>query len=161
MDHTQLAVDLYHQQAMLVRAHLSDFSEAEMVFRPAPAANHAAWQLGHLSCALVSLIHAVSPGAMPALPEDFVRRHGRDGAQLNEGFDSREQLLDRLDEVNDSAIEWVRGLNDAEKSNPTPEHLRGLAATTGHMVYALPLHTMMHIGQFQVIRRALGKPVLF
>lgn len=161
MDPVQLAVDFYHQQAILVRAHLSDFSEADMVFRPAPAANHAAWQLGHLSCALVSLIHAVTPGAMPALPADFVQRHGPEGVKLNEGFDTRDQLLDRFDEVNASAISWVSGLSEPEKSNPTPEHLRGLAATTGHMVHALPLHTMMHVGQFQVIRRALGKPVLF
>jgi hypothetical protein len=161
MDPIQLAVDLYHQQSVLLHAHLSDFAEADMVLRPAPAANHAAWQLGHLSCALVALIHAVTPGAMPALPEDFVRRHGPDGARLDEGFDPRDELLECFDATNEAAIQWVRGLSEAEKSTPTPEKLRGLAATTGHLVYALPLHAAMHVGQLQVIRRALGKPVLF
>ena len=30
---------------------LGDFSDADMLARPAPSANHAAWQLGHLIAA--------------------------------------------------------------------------------------------------------------
>ena len=161
MNQTQLAVDFYRQQSVLIRAHLSDFSEADMLVRPAAGANHAAWQVGHLTNALVSLIHAVSPGAMPALPADFVRRHGQEGATLDSGFDSKDKLLDRFDEINEAAIKWVHSLADADKDRATPEQLKGLAGTVGQLVFALPMHTHMHVGQLQVIRRALGKPRLF
>jgi hypothetical protein len=42
-----------------------------------------------------------------------------------------------------------------------PEALQGFAPTVGHLAYVLPVHVMMHLGQVQVIRRKLGKPVLF
>ena len=161
MDQTQLAAGFYRQQSVLIRAHLSDFSEADMLVRPAADANHAAWQVGHLTNSLVSLIHAVSPGAMPALPAEFVHRHGREGATIDSGFDSKDKLLDRFDEINDAAITWALSLSDADQDRATPEQLKGFAATVGQLVFALPMHTHMHVGQIQVIRRALGKPRLF
>ena len=35
------------------------------------------------------------------------------------------------------------------------------APTYGHVAALIPEHTAMHVGQLQVIRRRLGKPVLF
>jgi DinB superfamily len=160
MDQTQLAIDFYRQQADLLRAHLSDFSEADMRVRPVPDANHAAWQVGHLTYSLVALINAVTPGALPGLPADFVQRHSSDGARLDDGFDSKDQLLDRFDQVNEQAITWVQSVVQADYDKPTPQRLQGFAATVGHLIFALPPHTMLHLGQIQVIRRALGKPRL-
>src|SRR5688500_16102572 len=133
---TELAVYFYRQQSDLIRGHLNDFSEADMLVRPAGDANHAAWQVGHLTAAMVSLIHAVSPGAMPGLPKHFIERHGPGGAKLNEGFDTRDQLLDRFDDINDAAIRWVESLGDADRARSTPQALQGYAATVGKLVIA-------------------------
>jgi hypothetical protein len=35
------------------------------------------------------------------------------------------------------------------------------APTVGHLVLMIASHIMMHVGQMQVIRRKLGKPLLF
>jgi hypothetical protein len=35
------------------------------------------------------------------------------------------------------------------------------APTTGHLALMTASHIMMHVGQLQVIRRKLGKPLLF
>ena len=32
----------------MLKNHLSDFTDADMMVRPVPHANHAAWQVGHL-----------------------------------------------------------------------------------------------------------------
>jgi len=39
--------------------------------------------------------------------------------------------------------------------------IKSFAPTIAHLVHVLPMHVNMHIGQIQVIRRTLGKPVLF
>ena len=43
----------------------------------------------------------------------------------------------------------------------TPQPLQGFAPTVGHLLYVHAPHLNMHIGQLQVIRRTLGKPILF
>jgi hypothetical protein len=39
--------------------------------------------------------------------------------------------------------------------------MAAFAPTVGHLVTMTISHFMMHTGQFQVIRRKLGKPLLF
>ena len=43
----------------------------------------------------------------------------------------------------------------------TPEKFRSWVATWGDLIGILSGHVTMHVGQFQVIRRKIGKPVLF
>ena len=44
-----LIADIYRRQGQLLAGHLADFSEADMLVRPAESANHAAWQVGRLA----------------------------------------------------------------------------------------------------------------
>ena len=37
------------QSKSMIDSFLADFSDAEMLFRPAKTANHAIWQMGHLA----------------------------------------------------------------------------------------------------------------
>src|SRR4051812_23208305 len=64
----------------MVDSYLSDLSPAELLKRPAPGANHVAWQLGHLISAETRLVETAVPGSMPALPEGFAERHTKDTA---------------------------------------------------------------------------------
>jgi hypothetical protein len=159
--HKQLLIESYRQQNQLVHWHVSDFSEADMLARPAEHANHAAWHIGHLASTFPGVINLVAPGTIPSLPPEFVERHGKKGSTLNDGFESKDQLLARLDQTNEAAIAWVEKLPDADLAKPAPAALKGWVSTIGQLAYALPPHTNMHIGQIQVIRRKLGKPVLF
>jgi hypothetical protein len=159
--HKQLLIESYRQQAKFVAFHVADFSDADMLVRPADNANHAAWQIGHLAATYPQVINLAAPGTIPALPEEFIERHGRKGATLDDGFEPKAQLLARLNQMTEAAIAWVEKLTDSDLAKPAPEALKGWVSTIGQLAYALPPHTNMHIGQIQVIRRKLGKPVLF
>ena len=56
---------------------------------------------------------------------------------------------------------YVRdGIQEKDLDKPSPEAFKSWAPTLGDVVAAIVSHQMMHIGQFQVARRKLGKPVL-
>ena len=161
MNHKQLLIDIYEQQGGLVAAHFADFTDAEMLVRPFDNANHAAWMLGHLVTTTANLSNMMCPNAFPAPSHEDTKRYSSEGTRLNDGFPKKEELLKRFADMNACAIKWVQGLTDEQMDTPMPEQLQGFAPTVGHLVYVLPSHVMMHLGQVQVIRRKLGKPVLF
>src|SRR3954452_24847290 len=113
MNGKQLLIDTYRQQAGMLQMHLGDFSEADLLVRPVEAANHVAWQLGHLVNSTTNLINSVSPGAMPVVDSAFAERHGYNGTKLNDGFESKEQLLRRFNAINDASIKWLGNLSEA------------------------------------------------
>ena len=49
---------------------------------------------------------------------------------------------------------------DADLDAPSPESFREYFPTVGQMFTLIGTHPMMHAGQFVVVRRQLGKPVL-
>src|SRR4051812_16061656 len=161
MNDTDYLIATYRTQPGVLQGHLSDFSEADMVARPVPTANHVAWQLGRLINATTNLINMVTPGAMPALPADFAGKYNKEGAKQDSGFHSKEELLKRFTQVNDASIAWMQKLTDADKAVATPEKIQGFAPNVGGLANVIPGHFMMHVGQMQVVRRKLGKPVLF
>jgi hypothetical protein len=159
--HKQLLIESYRQQNQLVQWHVADFSDADMLVRPVEHANHAAWHIGHLATTYPNVLNLIAPNTIPPLPQEFCDLHTKKGSTLNDGFESKAQLLARLDQMTEAAIAWVEKLTDADLSKPAPPQLKGWVSTLGQLAYALPPHTNMHIGQIQVIRRKLGKPVLF
>ena len=59
--------------------YLSDLSDADLLVRPVPGANHIAWQLGHLIDSEPHLIHMELPdAAYPALPAGFAEQHTKE-----------------------------------------------------------------------------------
>jgi hypothetical protein len=58
--------------AGLVDWYLSDLSDADILVRPVPTANHIAWQLGHLISGEAYLVKQGIPDAQfPELPPGF------------------------------------------------------------------------------------------
>ena len=106
---------------------------------------------------------AVKPGLMPELPAGFAERFGKDKAQNNNpaDFPKKDELLAQFEKTRRGTVGWVKALSPQDVAAPSPEKLRGWAPTLGTLAAALSGHTAMHVGQFQVIRRKLGKPVLF
>ncbi len=52
-------------------SYLDDLTPEELMMRPAPEANHVAWQLGHLITSECRLVAAAAPGREFNLPEGF------------------------------------------------------------------------------------------
>jgi hypothetical protein len=163
MTTTDLFADALARNGEMLKMTLADFSDADMLKRPTPAANHAAWQLGHLINAETGMVSAAKPGAMPELPAGFKEKFTKETAKIDDpaAFPKKAELLALFEKARGASVKWARDLTPAEMDQPTPERMQRFAPTVGHVALAMPSHTAMHIGQFQVIRRALGKPLLF
>ncbi len=164
MAHKQMLAEVFAGNLELLKMELADFTDAEMLCRPVPKANHALWQLGHLVNSEVTLMNAAVPGSVPALPEDFAQRFGHDMTGCDDaakfGY-NKQQLLDLYAKVRQASIQWIKTAKLPELDKPGPEKYLRLVPTLGHLAMLIPGHANMHIGQIQVIRRALGKPVLY
>src|ERR1700722_2103145 len=79
---------------------VSDFSDADLLVRPVPGANHTAWQIGNVIFGDVYMIKAEVPSAVyPEMPPGFAELHGPEGAKKDgpEGFLTKAQYLDLFD----------------------------------------------------------------
>ena len=70
-------------------------------------------------------------------------------------------FVDLLTKTRMATIAWVKTLTPADLGKPGPEPMKQFCPTVGHIVELLPTHFAMHMGQMQVARRKLGKPVMF
>lgn len=163
MNQIELAADVLQRNLDLLKMTLADFSDADLLVRPAPSANHMAWQLGHLANAESNLVNAVKPGAVTSVPPAFADKFNKQTASIDDPsfFPKKAQLLDVLLNLRAATIAWVKTLEPVDLDQPMPEKYRARIPTVGHLLAMLPGHVAMHVGQFQVIRRKLGKPLLF
>src|SRR5205085_8144716 len=77
----------------MAEMYLNDLSDADLLVRPVPNANHIAWQLGHLISAESSLLKDYMPaGTYPELPAGFAEQHNKSTASSEspKGFRSEE-----------------------------------------------------------------------
>jgi hypothetical protein len=143
----------------MIGMYVSDLSDADLLVRPAPGANHIAWQLGHLIIAEVNFFLPKVPGAKPAaLPPGFVEQHSKDTVNSDSGFKTKDEYLKLFNTVRAATLATVDGLSDADLDKESGWQM---APTVGKVLLFIGSHDMMHAGQFTVVRRKLGKPVLF
>lgn len=144
----------------VVGAYLADLSDAELLHRPAPGANHINWQLGHLIAAEHQIVAKMLPDAMPPLPAGFIEQYGKSTAALDDpaAFRSKQELLTLMAEQRAALL--------AALETSTPEMLdrpcEGWTPNLGAVfVGAGSVHWLMHVGQWAVVRRQLGRAPLF
>ncbi|HLL89915.1 MAG TPA: DinB family protein [Tepidisphaeraceae bacterium] len=144
---------------------LSDLSDADLLVRPVPGANHAAWQVGNVIAGDVFIVRSAVPdAAYPELPAGFAEAHGSEATAVDgpgNGFLTKDAYLKLFDEVRGATIAAVGKLSDADLDRPVEGNLAKFAPTLGRLFLLVSNHTLLHAGQFTVIRRKLGKPVLF
>ena len=131
--------------------YLGDMSDADLLTRPVTQANHIAWQLGHLISAEREMLTALGH-QMPELPSGFVEAHGKETAQSDDPgkFASKDEYL-----------ALIEATPEADFEKPAPEPMRSYAPTVAAAWVIIGIHELMHAGQWAVVRRKLGKPVLF
>jgi hypothetical protein len=142
---------------------LADFTDADLLVRPCANANHTAWMLGHLTVAENHMGNAAKPGSMPELPAGFADKFTKETCAKDDAnfFPKKKELLDQLARQRAATVAWTKTLTPADAAKPTPEPMRRFVPTVGALPVMIPVHAAMHIGQMQVIRRKLGKPILF
>ena len=161
MSYAQLFSTSILRSKGLIDSFLKDFSDADMYFRPAPTANHATFQMGHLANSTRGMVITCEPAVTFPFEDDA--RFGKSKATIDDRafFPSRAELMSRFDTAMETAADWVSRLPDADFAKPSPERLQAFAPTIGAVAIALASHPLIHIGQFSVMRRALGKPNIF
>ena len=152
-------MDTCHQ---VLAAYLGDLSDAELMVRPVPEANHIAWQLGHLIGAEQKMITDAGYG-MPDLPAGFAEAHTPETASSDDParFHTKEQYLSWMEEQRAGTLAALAALPEAELDKASPEPMREWAPTLGVVFNMIGIHEMMHAGQFAVVRRKLDKAMLF
>src|SRR5262249_28655457 len=143
--------------------YLSDLSDADLLVRPVPGANHIAWQLGHLIVAEPMLLADQLPGATyPELPAGFKEQHDKKTAAVDppKGYGTKASYLELFGKMRGATIANLAKISEADLDKPTTNMMANLAPTLGALLLLTANHTTMHSGQFTVVRRKLGKPVL-
>jgi hypothetical protein len=144
--------------------YLGDLTDADIVERPVPSANHIAWQLGHLTASEVMLVKEELPdAAYPALPAGFAEKHTKETSTVNppRNFCSKAEYLDLFNKVRSATLATVEKLTEAELDRPAIGRMAQFAPRLGDVLLLVSNHTLMHAGQFTVVRRKLGKRILF
>ena len=158
----EIIVGSLQVSTQLLNMTLADFSDADMLVRPVPTANHTLWQLGHLIVSETEML-AGQGAKMPELPAGFAARFTPQTAASNEAakFGTKAELLALFGKVRAASVAFAGSLSAADLDRPTSnEMIRAFAPTTASLILMAGNHIMMHLGQWQVIRRKLGKPIL-
>jgi DinB superfamily len=143
----------------MVESYLSDITPEEMLVRPAPSANHLAWQLGHLISAETRLVEVAAPGSMPALPEGFAERHTKDTAASDNPADflSKDEYLKLAKSVRAATLKSLDNVSEADLDRPVSGRLPPWIKKAGDCFVTAGGHWVLHAGQWVVLRRHLGR----
>jgi hypothetical protein len=146
----------------IVEGCASDLSDADLLVRVVPGANHLAWQLGHMISGTRMMLLAIGQEA-PELPAGFEAAHAKEAAGSDDRgqFATKAQYLALADKVKAASLAAIDRIADEDLDKPGPERMRQYAPTVGAVLTMLGGHWMMHAGQFASVRRKLAKPVLF
>ena len=141
--------------------YLKDLSDAELLTRSVPGANHIGWQLGHMIESERSMITALGH-AMPELPAGFAATHAKEMAGSNDTgkFAKKAEYLGLMRKMHDATITALTKTPDGDLDKPGPEDMRSYAPTIGAVFNLIGQHELMHVGQFVTVRRKLGKPIV-
>ncbi len=148
----------------LVTWFLSDLDDEHLLVRPTPGANHIAWQMGHLIAAEGLMIREQLPeAAYPDLPAGFAEQYKNTSParETEVGFSSKAQYIDLFTKTRQATMAALGNLSDEDLDRPTKGRMAPFAPTLGAVFLLVSNHSLMHAGQFSVVRRKLGKPVLF
>ena len=85
---------------------------------------------------------------------------GKEGAKENDPkkLGTKAELISLFDKIRAQTIAYAKTLKESDLDAPTNVPF---AATVGEMLSLQSTHVAMHMGQMQVVRRKLGKPILF
>ncbi len=142
---------------------LNDLADADFLVRPVPSANHIAWQIAHLILAEKGLLEGFLPGvSYPEIPAGIAALGAdRTGKMEPDKSVTKASLLSTLKAMRAATVAAVDKITDAALDTPNTKMLQEFAPNLGAMLILVANHTLMHGGQFTVVRRALGKPVVF
>jgi hypothetical protein len=153
---------VFNSNFNMLSQYVSDLTDAELLIRPVPGANHVAWQLGHLIASECRMLATIPGGVSPELPAGFAERHSKEtaGVEPPKGFLTKAEYLALFKKVREQTLAKLDKLPEADLDKPNTGPMAKFCPTLGLLFLLAANHQMMHAGQFVVLRRKLGKPIL-
>ena len=143
----------------MVDKYLADLTQSELLTRPAPDANHIAWQLGHLISAETRLIEAAAPGSMPACPTVFTKGIPkiRPRAITRPIFSLRKSTSSLPNPCGQRRSKRLDAQSESDLDRPVTGRLPPWIKCAGDCFVTAAGHWVLHAGQWVVLRRKLGR----
>jgi DinB family protein len=145
----------------MLSMYLGDLADADLLVRPVPSANHIAWQLGHLISSERQLGKVLPGAAYPELPAGFDEQHNPKNATSDKGFGTKADYINLFNKTREATLGALNKMSEADLDKPNSGPVAQFAPTLGALLILVSNHVLMHAGQFSVVRRKLGKPVIF
>ena len=126
--------------------------------RPAGAASHVAWQVGHLAVSQYGLMlfrqRGRTPGDLELMPGWLRKQFGR-GTQPSQGSDGMptpDELRQKLAAIHVQAMREVAGLSVETLREPIDMPYAAYPIKLGALLFC-PIHESIHAGQIGLLRR--------
>ena len=144
---------------MVCMSYLADMSESELMIRPHAQCNHLNWQVGHLIASEHGMIEQIRPGTMPALPSGFAGKYTKETASIDDpsAFASKDELMSTYKAQRAGTLAVLAKTSEQEMEAKTGVDY---APTVGAVFVLQGSHWLMHCGQWVIVRRSLGKPIV-
>jgi uncharacterized damage-inducible protein DinB len=157
-----LLKSLVQSNDSMMNTYLGDLNDADLLVRPAPGANHIAWQLGHLINAEQSLMKSIPGGTGIELPAGWGDRYTGEASRSDSttGYLTKTQYLEWYKKSRENLVKTIDRLSDKDLDTPSQGRLAQMFPTVGLILMLMANHPLMHAGQIVVVRRKLGKPVV-
>jgi uncharacterized damage-inducible protein DinB len=146
----------------VLKTYISDLDDADLMRRPGKGCNHLAWQLGHVISSEVQLLDQIAPGNTAKLPDGFANAHSKEACGNDDpaSFHGKDTYVELFDNIRAASLAALDSYPQSDLDKPAPEDFREFCPTMGDMFTLIAMHPLMHAGQFVVVRRQLGKPIL-
>jgi uncharacterized damage-inducible protein DinB len=147
---------------MIVKNYVEDLSDEDFHAIPVEGMNPIALQLGHLIDTERAFVEAIKPGSCPPLPAGFSEKHNLKGGKPNDRsrYSSKAEYMRLWDAQRAATRAVLDKMSDADFDKPSPERFASFCPTHGTLINMAGVHPLMHVGQFVVVRRKAGKPVV-
>lgn len=154
---------------LVAQAYLADLSDSDLQQKPHSSCNCINWQVGHLILCEHTHMGRIDPSFMPKLPEKFELIYVKPSSgtiesdSINSQLASTDQLLDKktlmdcFHQQRRATLELLDLQTDETLDTPTGVPYANTRAALFHLQGA---HWLMHSGQWVIVRRQLGKPVV-
>src|SRR5439155_3054226 len=96
------------------------------------------------------------PGALyPKLSAGWSEQHAKETAAKDppKGFANKAEYLTQFNKAREATLATLAKMSDADLDRPTEGNMAKFAPTLGALLLLQSNHTLMHAGQFTVVRR--------
>ena len=111
-----------------------------------------------------AMLRALAPWVPGApLPADFAVKHAKETAGSDDptAFLTKQQYVDAAAAVRAASLAALEKTSDAQLDQPPPPEFAEFTRSVGDLLSLIGTHWTMHLGQWAVIRRKLGRVPLF